>query len=198
MKPWLYVTVASATLAAASPAGSRVVDYSLDKAAIESAAQDQGIQGPFSDAPDPASLPIALENASAADHTAKIVSLSCQAYKMENPISALMQRLLPSPPPEPARLTLRLTSGSTLLRCLRTGEFKGICKNEVKLSAEVRIQLADGSSITRPISTSVEREGRVGGFCGNMARYTAIVSREAGIELLKKASALYQETTVAP
>lgn len=187
------MAVAGVTLATASPSSSRVVDYNLDKAAIESAAQDQGIQGPFSDLPDAAAYPFTLENAAAADHMVKIVSIYCQAYKMDNPISALMQHLLPSTPAGVSGPALRVTKGSTLLRCLGSGEFKNICKNEVKLSAELRFQLADGTPVTRPISVNVEREGRVGGFCGNMARYTAIVSREAGIELLNKASAAYRE-----
>lgn len=195
MKLALFVTVAGATLATTSPASSRVVEYNLDKAGIEIAAQDQGIEGPFSDPPDVTSLPFTLENAAAADHSVKIVSIYCQAYKVENPISALMRHLLPATASAAPRFTLRLTKGSTLLRCLGTGEFKSICKNEVKLSAEASFKLADGNPVNLPISVSVEREGRVGGFCGNMARYTAIVSREAGIELLKKASTAYQQST---
>lgn len=189
------MSAAGVTLAAASPAASRVVEYNLDKAAIESAALDQGIDGPFSDAPDPTSFPFSIETSSAADHSAKIVSIYCQAYKMENPISALMQHLLPAASPSTSRPVLRLTKGSTLLRCLGSGEFKNICKNEVKLSAELDFKSADGTPVTLPVSASVERNGRVGGFCGNMARYTAIVSREAGIELLNKARAVYQQST---
>lgn len=196
MKPWLFMTVAGLTLAAASPASSRIVDYSLDKAAIEAAAQDQGIQGPFSDPPDTASLPFTVEDATAADHGVKVVSIYCQAYKVENPVSALLQRLLPPPPAAAPPATLRLIKGSTLLRCLGTGEFKSICKNEVRISAELRLKLADGTVVTRPVLADVEREGRVGGFCGNMARYTAIVGREAGIELLGKALAAYREMTL--
>lgn len=199
MKPWPVMAAASAMLAPAVPAIARTVDYTIDKPAIEAAALDQGIEGPFSDTPVPGALPITLENPTGADHNVKIVSVYCQAYKMDNPVSALMSQLLP-PAPAPAASTpaLRLIRGSTLLRCLGNGEFKNICKNEVKLTAELRFQTADGSTTVRPIVASVEREGRVGGFCGNMARYTAIVGREAAIELIRKASAIYAESSTAP
>ena len=198
MKRWPMLVVASAMLAPAAPALARTVDYSLDKPAIEAAALDQGIEGPFSDPPALGTPPLTLENSTAADHSVKIVSVYCQAYKMDNPISTLMSQLLPpAPTPAPSTPMLRLIRGSTLLRCLGNGEFKNICKNEVKLTAELRFPAADGTTTVRPIVASVEREGRVGGFCGNMARYTAIVGREAGIELLRKASAIYAEASAA-
>ncbi|WP_336971795.1 hypothetical protein [Sphingobium aromaticiconvertens] len=198
MKRWPILVVASAMLAPFAPAHARTVDYSLDKPAIEAAALDQGIEGPFSDAPALGTLPLTLENPTAADHSVKIVSVYCQAYKMDNPVAALMSQLLPpAPMSASATPTLRLIRGSTLLRCLGNGEFKNICKNEVKLTAELRFQTADGATTMRPIVASVEREGRVGGFCGNMARYTAIVSREAGIELIRKASAIYAQASAA-
>ena len=45
----------------------------------------------------------------------------------------------------------------------------------------------DGTVVKVPLVTQVEREGRVGGFCGNIARYTGIVTREAGIDLIRQA-----------
>lgn len=194
MKLWPTLAMASAMFGPAAPALARTVDYSLNKSTIEAAALDQGIEGPFSDAPAPGTHLLTLENPMAADHSVKIVSVYCQAYKMDNPISALMSQLLPpAPTPVSSLPALRLIRGSTLLRCLGNGEFKNICKNEVKLTAELRFQASDGTTIMRSIVASVEREGRVGGFCGNMARYTAIVGREAGIELLRKADAIYAE-----
>ncbi|WP_336963973.1 hypothetical protein [Sphingobium aquiterrae] len=191
---------AGVMLAATAPASARVVDYGLDKTAIEAAAQDQGIEGPFSDTPAPPLYPVTLTEPTAANHIVKVVSIYCQAYKVENPVSALLLQLLAAPPaapsPMPAAtsgLTLHMVKGSTLLRCLGTGEFKNICKNEVKLSAQAQFAAADGSTTTLPLTVSVEREGRVGGFCGNMARYTGIVSREAAIALIAKARTAYEE-----
>lgn len=193
MKGAYILAVAGAMLAPQAPALARTVDYNLDKPAIEAAALDQGIEGPFSDAPARGASPLTLDNSTVADHRVVIASVYCQGYKMDNPVSTLMSQLLPPATAGSSSPTLRLTRGSTLLRCLGNGEFKNICKNEVKLTAELRFLAADGVMMVRPIVASVEREGRVGGFCGNMARYTAIVGREAGLELLRKADAAYTE-----
>lgn len=182
-------------------ADARVVDYSIDRAAIDAAMLDQGIDGPVSDVPELANGIIMLENPTGADHTVKILSLYCQAYKIENPISSLMSSLLSPPNVDPgavarsggaAEMTLRLIRGSTLLRCFAKGELASICKNSVTLTAEAAFKAADGTTKTQPLQVSVERNGRVGGFCGNIARYTGIVSREAGIQLLREAKAAYE------
>jgi hypothetical protein len=40
-----------------------------------------------------------------------------------------------------------------------------------------------------PLVAEVEREGRVGGFCGNIAWCTGIVTREAAISLIEQVRA---------
>jgi hypothetical protein len=62
-----------------------------------------------------------------------------------------------------------------------------ICKTRVRISAEANFVGEDGAAGRIPVVSQIEREGRVGGFCGNIARFTGIVTREAGIDLISHA-----------
>jgi len=191
----------AAMLGASLPSSvvARSVVYLNDLTAIEAAAADQGIPGPFSQAPAVGGTTIALEGASAADHRVIVASNYCQAYHIENPVSVLLQDLVTAAnggadgkigsAGKPS-VTLRLLSGSTVLRCMGKSDLATICKNRVRITAEARVTRADGSVAQAPLVAQVEREGRVGGFCGNIARYTGIVTREAAIDLLRQAQAL--------
>lgn len=180
----------------ASPAAARTVEYLHDMAAIRVAADDQGITGPFSDIPASNGVSIVLETPAAADHRVVIASIYCQAYNIDNPVSTLLQELVAatnrtqpvvddavSRPP----LSLRILSASTLLRCIGKNDLQMICRNRVRITAEASVMRTDGSVDRVPVSAQVERDGRVGGFCGNIARYTGIVTREAGIDLIRQA-----------
>lgn len=189
----LLFAVASAGLT--SPAEARTVEYLTDLTAIRTAAEDQGIPGPFSDAPGPGTAAIVLETPAAADHQVIVASVYCQAYHIENPVSTLLQDLvvaanLPSTLPDKERqpaVSVRVLSGSTLLRCMNKDDIQTACKNRVRITAEASVIQSDGTVVTKPLIAQVERTGRVGGFCGNIARYTGIVTREAGIELIRQA-----------
>jgi hypothetical protein len=176
---------------------ARSVEYLDDMAAIQAAAVDQGIAGPFAPKPGPGPVRIVLEAAPAADHRVTVASVYCQAYGIDNPVSALLQDLIQAAnavqPGAPAgtdarpTVTLRIVSGSTVLRCLGKNDLAVICKNRVRVTADASMIRPDGSRAATQLVAQVEREGRVGGFCGNIARYTGIVTREAGIELVTRA-----------
>lgn len=183
-------------LALAEPAASRTVEYIEDMATLKAVAQDQGISGSLSDPPSAGGARIVLETPEAADHRVVIASIYCQAYHIDNPVSLLLKDLVATAnrrPAEPANdpqpLTLRLLSGSTLLRCMARSDLQPICKNRVRIAARIGFTRAGGSPESMPIVAEVEREGRVGGFCANIARYTGVVTREAGIELVRLARA---------
>lgn len=192
----VFAVVASVgILVGAPPAKARTVEYLQDIDAIRAAAADQGISGPFSNIPELEGTAIRLDNASAADHRVVVASLYCQAFHIDNPVSVLLQDFIGRAPQEktfgttgePQRtVVLKVTSGSTVLRCMAKSDVEPICKNRVRITAEASFQRDDGSIATLPIISQVEREGRVGGFCGNIARYTGIVTREAAIELIKQ------------
>jgi hypothetical protein len=57
----------------------------------------------------------------------------------------------------------------------------------LRISAEAIVTQPDGTVVTTPLVAQVERLGRVGGFCGNIAQYAGIVTREAGIDLIRQA-----------
>ena len=198
------ILIAAAVMAlavSANPAGARIVEYLTDRAMIDVAAADQGIEGPFADPPLREAINIALEAPVAADHQAIIAGIYCQAYKIRNPVSVLMNALavqadndgkLVEASSGQADIVIRLLKGSTVLRCLTTNDFDNRCRNTVRISAEAIFKKTDGTQTTLPITAEVERKGRVGGFCGHIARYTGIVTREAGVALLDKALAGYK------
>lgn len=180
----------------AGPSASRTVEYLSDLTTIRAAAEDQGIAGPFSDAPGPGTAAISLETPTAADHRVIVASVICQAYHVENPVSTLLKDLVTAANRTPSNVagpsgrstfSLRVLSGSTLLRCMNKDDISTTCKARVRISAEARVTQPDGSVVTTPLEAQIERAGRVGGFCGNIARYTGIVTREAGIELIHQA-----------
>lgn len=193
----LIAGVALALLAA--PASARSIDYSIDLQAIQAAANDQGIEGPFSPDPSRGIRNIGLVVTPGVDHVMKNVSIYCEAYKVDNPISVLMRKLvtaydddgvLAEADATDADLTVHLTKALSLHRCLGESDFKGFCKNRTSLSGHVAFRTKDGSLQSAPIAVQVERTGRVGMFCGNLGRYTGIVSREAGIAFLAEATRL--------
>ena len=196
-KRWLSVGALLIAPTVSGTAVARTVEYLHDMAAIQAAAADQGIPGPFSQAPVPGQSAITLETPAAADHRVIVASVYCQAYHIENPGSALLQDLVtaangaqpgPGAPAGPAVL-LRVLSGSTLLRCMGKSDIAAMCKNRVRITAEASVTRPDGSTVKTPLVAQIERDGRVGGFCGNIARYTGIVTREAAIDLIRQARA---------
>lgn len=197
----LLTTAGAIALAAPTAIEARVVEYLTDPAAIDAAALDQGIEGPFATSPPRGTANIALETPSAADHRVAVVSIYCQAYKIENPVSVLIQDLVLGADNDgkladagngEADITIRMMKASTLLRCLTSNDLNVLCKNNVKMTAQATFRNADGTVTQLPLFASVERKGRVGGFCGNIARYTGIVTREAGVALINQALAAYE------
>lgn len=139
-----------------------------------------------------------LETPGAADHRVLIASHYCQAYQIDNPVSVLLKDIVaatnPLSAPETSQsseppIDLRVLSGSTVLRCMGKGDLGTICKNRVRLEAEVSFTRADGVISKTALVAEVERNGRVGGFCGHIARFTGIVTREAAIDLVRQARA---------
>jgi hypothetical protein len=185
-----------------SGAQARVVEYLDDLEEIELAAQDQGIEGPFSPAPG-AGLPVLdLENAAAADHRATIASVYCRAYKVDNPVSELLTKLVQaangnlvpgdvSPGQDGSTASIAIDKAATLMRCFSVKELKALCKARVRISASMNWTDGAGAAQSVPLNVEVEREGRVGGFCGHIARFIGIVSREAGIAMIDEARAAY-------
>lgn len=180
-------------------ASARTVAYLHDMALIKAAAADQGIEGPFAEPGSVQPGPVTLEAAGTADHRVTVVSVYCQAYGIDNPVSLLLADLLGPPPAgtgsaAPAgtdgATVMKMVAGSTVLRCVGKSDVEVLCMNRVRLTAEVRVPATNGSTTTHTLVAQVERKGRVGGFCGNIARYTGIVTREAAFDLLRQVEGL--------
>lgn len=129
-----------------------------------------------------------------ADHVTLALGIYCSAYKIENPISKLLQMLQkewntaiqPDIQPPPIELDIIVSNGSSYRRCVETKEMSARCITRVKLNGTVQ---AKGNSTSEPIpiSADVERDAAVGGLCGNIGRGIAVISREAALELIADA-----------
>lgn len=174
-------------------AQARVVDYQIDRATLEQAAADQ-LDGPLSPPPERGDAQLAFVADPGTDHVTISAGVACSAYKVENPVSQMLVPLLQHWDADGTlggadAITLRLTRASSFNRCVQLKEFDGRCITRVRLAGTLSLRSADGATADVPVSANVERSGTVGGFCGNLARFIGMVSREAGIALLADARA---------
>ncbi|MGH6808336.1 MAG: hypothetical protein ACREEJ_16080, partial [Ensifer adhaerens] len=175
-------------------AHARTVDYSLDQAALDQAAAEQRV-GQVSLSPSRGDLDLAFSADPGTDHVTLALGNHCSAYKVENPVSQMLRALITSwdrdgtlaEPGGVGVAAIRLTKASSYNRCVMLKETDGRCITRVKLAGTVSLDVGDGVARSFPIAADVEKSGTVGGFCGNIARFIGIVSREAGIELIADA-----------
>lgn len=183
--------VAAALLAVllAGGAAARNVDYSLDDAAMRAAAERLKIT-PVSPPPARGEDDIALVIAPGVDHETLALGMLCSAYKVRNPVSALLPRIAAAwdrdgdfaTPPGQAAVTLRITAGRSYRRCIAVGEMDARCITKVTIDGVVE---ANGRSA--PVSGMAERDASIGGFCGALAQGIGVVGREAAIALIADA-----------
>lgn len=181
---------------AAVAANARTVDYSLNHAALEQAAVQQHI-GQISPPPARGDIDLAFAADPGTDHVTLALGNHCSAYKVENPVSAMLRTLVVSwdrdgtlaPSGTTGVAFMRLTKASSYNRCVQLKETDGRCITRVRLAGTISVDGASGAARSFPIAADVEKSGTVGGFCGNIARFIGIVSREAGIALIADARA---------
>lgn len=187
MRPLIGAAIAVAALAGAQPAEARrTVDYSVDDATLGAWADEQGM-APLTPAPAPAHA-IRLELKPGLDHEVTRVGIVCSAWTVDNPISALLTRMVPGSATAamagPADLTLRVEHAATLSRCFQVAELKARCVTRVTL---------DGNAVSggkeRPVHAEIERATNSVGACAGLTRGIALVSRDAVIALIAKADA---------
>lgn len=180
-----------AVAALAGPAQSRVVDYStLTAEGFVSEAARLKI-APIS--PPPASSGrdiVARIAATGIDHEVLTLGNYCSAYKVENPISAMLQGLFvaaarpPGLPSAADAVTIAVTSARSNQRCVEVKEMNVRCIARVTIVGE-----AEAGQRKVPLSVSVERDSSVTGLCGDRGRAVGVISREAGLQFLAAALA---------
>ncbi len=187
-------------LLAAAPASARVVDYTIDDAAMRAAATELKI-APFTPLPSRGGRTVALTVDPGADQPTLALGILCSAYKVENPVSRLMAGLVATwakdgritPAADQAQVRLHVTSARSYRRCVEMGEMNGRCITKTMIAGTVE---ADGQ--TSAIAGEAERDASIGGFCGSLAKGIGVVSREAGLALIADAEAKLVTPAVEP
>lgn len=188
----LHTFIAANAIMAAVPATARVVDYSVSDELIRQEGFELKI-APISEAVQPGDRNISLNIAPGIDHITMALGMYCSAYKVENPVTQLLQRLaadrsIAASASNTTTTTayIAVTSARSYRRCVELGEMNVRCIVRVSINGTV----ADKDGATGiPISADVERDSSVSGICGSLARGIRVVSREAGIALFKDAEA---------
>ena len=182
--------IVAAMIAMVVPAtawADRVVDYTIDEATAAHDAIEQGV--PLAPVPARGDAHVAVQIAPEVDHQVVRVGIFCSAWKVQNPISILIQRFLAawdrdgapsSSPSGPADLLVKVDRASTLSRCVGTGELKTTCITRVSIDGSI----ARKSEAARAFHVEREEATKGIGACAGLTRGIALVSRDAASALI--------------
>lgn len=182
-----FAVVVVATSLPTSAGADRVVNYAIDETAAAHDAAEQGVAL----APLPARGPthIAVEIAPSVDHQVLRVGISCSAWKVQNPMTGLLQRFLtawdrggaPAPSLGPSvGLVVKIERAATLSRCVSTGEMKSTCITRVSIDGST----ARPGEEPRPFHVEREEAAKGVGVCAGLTRGIGLVSRQAASALI--------------
>ncbi len=181
------VFFAVAALAVAQPvAAKRIVDYSVDEAAVAAWSVEQGV--PVAPWPAKTERTFALGLPPTLDHDVVFAGMYCSAWSLNNPISRLIRvgfehwgNVAPSSLKVLNQSVINIKNASTFMRCVGTGEFKAICLTRVTIDADVA---ASETAPVRSVHVSVEKAAKASGVCAGLTRGVALISRAAVVELM--------------
>lgn len=187
MRP-LRLTLSALLLAA--PLNARVVDYAKLNAGNFAAEAAILKVVPTTPAPTNSGRDIITIVSPGVDHEVLTLGNYCSAYKVQNPMTAMLQALFaeaarkPSEPATAPSLTIRVTAARSNQRCVEIKEYNVRCIARVMIAGEAEV-----GARKLPVNVSVEHDSSVGGFCEDRARGLAVIGREAGQEFLAAALA---------
>ena len=191
----------AAALAAAFtvPAAARVVDYAaLGSGNFAAEAANLKIT-PISAAPIRGNREITTEIADGVDHEVLTLGNYCSAYKVENPMAAMLRLLFAEAGRDGSSaaiaepLRIKVVAARSNQRCVEIKEYNVRCIARVTITGEGEV-----GNRKFPLKVSVERDSSVGGFCEDRSRGVGIISREAGLQFLAAARAAADAPTPAP
>ncbi|WP_404713398.1 hypothetical protein [Sphingomonas sp. MMS24-J13] len=177
----------AALVIAAPVSAARIVAYPIDDATVLKDGGEQGLTP--SRTPAKGTKQIALQLAPDLDHEVMRVGIACSAWKVQNPIGALIRDMLAAHDPDgridngsPATaISVAVKHAGTLSRCVTSGDLSGTCITRVSIDAS----LSDGAGANpRPIHVEVEQSTRSIGVCAGLTRGIGLISREAVIKLI--------------
>jgi hypothetical protein len=179
----------------AAPAAARSVDYvALTPANFALQAAEFKV-APISEPPVRSPRLVSGKVVAGVDHEVLTLGNYCSAYKVDNPMSVLMQQLFAEASHDPATpatlppLKIIVDAARSNQRCIEIKEYNNRCIARVTITG--RGETTDTAGVARsfPLKVSVERDSSVGGFCEGRAQGLAVIGREAGQQFVAAALA---------
>ena len=176
----------------AGQADARTADYSVSEAQFRSDAEALDVSN-FPELPKRSNVDLVIEDAAKLDQQLRILSISCKAWKVENPLSKMVARVLGDwdrdgtigAPARPPLVRFRVQSALSSMRCVQVKELKTRCITRTAINGEATVEADGAAPRVQPVSVEVEQEQSVG-VCGGLARGTAISGRAASIALANR------------
>lgn len=192
------VVVLTATCAFTPARADRIVNYAVDEVAAVRDAAEQGVA--LAPIPARGTRHLAVRIAPAVDHEVLRVGIACSAWKVQNPMSALLQRFLtafdrdgaPASSLTPAAgMLVTVDRARTLSRCVGTGEMRTTCITRVSIDGTTMLH----GETARPFRVEREEAAKGVGVCAGLARGIGLVSRQAAGALVDELRDLGRETS---
>lgn len=187
----------------ASPVVARTVDYAVDDAALSAQAVEQNLAMPLPTPPH-GTLDTGIEIAPGVDHKVVRGGIICSAWTVQNPVGALIRKafeavdrngVLQAITDLEPQLLVKVTSASSLSRCVSTGEFFGVCITRVTLTGSSQTRSAAGLNALRPFRVAIERSAASSGVCAGLTRGIGLISREAVLAMVAEVTRKNQPGT---
>lgn len=181
----------AAALFWSAAADARTADYGVDPAELAADAEALGVAPP-APLPDRAEVDVVAENMAMLDHQLRIIGITCSAWEVANPLSAMAERALTAwdrdgslaPSEDRPLIHLRFDSARSIMRCVEVSELDGRCLVRTSIEAEASIDDGSGEPRIEPLSIEVEHI-QTEGTC-SVARGTALSGWSAGVRLVER------------
>lgn len=189
--------MAAILLLCAAPAAARVVDY--DRADAQFAEDAFKLEvSEVAKLPGRGSVDVVVDAAPRLDHRLKILSISCKLYKVDNPLSRMVERTLAAwdrdgsvtaqagPGDAATLIRLRFDGAASTIRCVAQDEFTWRCLTRTSINAIATVEERGRGPRSEAIAVEVEQEQSIGGVCGGLARGAGLSGRAASVELVER------------
>ncbi len=191
LRGWAALALMSVVPAAAH--AERLVDYTIDEATAAQYAAEQGVA--LAPLPARGALHIALRIDPAVDHQVLRVGVACSAWKVRNPLSAMIGKAMAawdrggtpaSAFDQPADLKVSIVRAATLSRCVFIGEMKTTCITRVSIDGTA----ARAGEAAKAFHVEREEPAKGIGACAGLTRGIGLISRQAVSDLAMQLGAV--------
>lgn len=142
---------------------------------------------------------LVLEDGGKLDRRMMMLGIYCRAWKVANPLSAMVARALGSwdrdgqlgGVPTGPTIRFRATHALATMRCVEVKEMKTRCLTRTAIDGEATIVREGVPARSAPISIEVEHQQNIG-VCNGLAQGTGLSGRAASIALVEKLEAFAQ------